>query len=158
MRIKCSAFLVDRLILWVVVQKKGGIQSRLLCFCHTRQNNSLWICLKKLIPRLPSIQLSSSILTISSTTETTFSFILFYLYNILSCKPVSMDCNGIFNRNPFLESVNDFWNRSYREYLICSAKQFLLFRTSFNNFSFVDFSWMDMVVVFMLSEDLEDLL
>ena len=158
MRIKCSAFLVDRLILWMVVQKKGGIQSRLLCFCHTRQNNSLWICLKKLIPRLPSIQLSSSILTISSTTETTFSFILFYLYNILSCKPVSMDCNGIFNRNPFLESVNDFWNRSYREYLICSAKQFLLFRTSFNNFSFVDFSWMDMVVVFMLSEDLEDLL
>ena len=158
MRIKCSAFLVDRLILWMVVQKKGGIQSRLLCFCHTRQNNSLWICLKKLIPRLPSIQLSSSILTISSPTETTFSFILFYLYNILSCKPVSMDCNGIFNRNPFLESVNDFWNRSYREYLICSAKQFLLFRTSFNNFSFVDFSWMDMVVVFMLSEDLEDLL
>ena len=140
MRIKCSAFLVDRLILWMVVQKKGGIQSRLLCFCHTRQNNSLWICLKKLIPRLPSIQLSSSILTISSTTETTFSFILFYLYNILSSKPVSMDCNGIFNRNPFLESVNDFWNRSYREYLICSAKQFLLFRTSFNNFSFVDFS------------------
>ena len=158
MRIKCSAFLVDRLILWMVVQKKGGIQSRLLCFCHTRQNNSLWICLKKLIPKLPSIQLSSSILTISSTTETTFSFILFYLYNILSCKPVSMDCNGIFNRNPFLESVNDFWNRSYREYLICSAKQFLLFRTLFNNFSFVDFSWMDMVVVFMLSEDLEDLL
>ena len=158
MRIKCSAFLVDRLILWMVVQKKGGIQSRLLCLCHTRQNNSLWICLKKLIPKLPSIQLSSSILTISSTTETTFSFILFYLYNILSCKPVSMDCNGIFNRNPFLESVNDFWNRSYREYLICSAKQFLLFRTLFNNFSFVDFSWMDMVVVFMLSEDLEDLL
>ena len=132
--------LIDRLILWMVVQKKGGIQSRLLCFCHTQQNNSLWICLKKLIPRLPSIQLSSSILTISSTTETTFSFILFYLYNILSSKPVSMDCNGIFNRNPFLESVNNFWNRSYREYLICSAKQFFLFRTSFNNFSFVDFS------------------
>ena len=37
-------------------------------------------------------------------------------------------------------------------------RQVFLFRTSFSNFSFVDFSWMVVVVVSMLSEDLEDLL